>query len=188
LSVCLIYFGPQALKTYLHDFNYHEINDSSINTSLMNCARGLLSIFCSAPLAYEISCSINLFCLALSLGITYFILSKKQNKQILSWLYSTLILLSLLVSPHAHFHDCLLIAIPAMLTLPLLANEVNLSPASFIWKWSLYLLPAITPFCSIVLSRWIPTNWLITAIITLLLACSAKVLFERYGLATNDKI
>ena len=175
--VCYIAYGQQALQNYIQSFNAHEVTSIFTKALAMNCLRPFLCQFLSQTDAYKISIIINLGTLISAALICFLVAKNNPHKQTLRWLFSSLILTALLFSPHAHLHDTLLIAIPAILTLPSLLGTDKLSPTLFIWKWVFYLFPIISWLCYWL---WILAgigNYLLTIIIAILLFCALRQVF-----------
>ena len=181
--ICLIAFGPHVLTTYVQEFNHHELSSGYTHPELMNSIRALLTFIFSPENAYHISCMLGMIAFILVTGLS--LLAFKKNSRTIAWIFSLVVVSSLLFSPHAHPHDCLLIAIPAILTLPDLANINKLSPSLFIWKWSLYLFP---------LTSWVraanficaaPGSLMLTAIIGILWLCALRQVL--IAIKQNDK-
>lgn len=111
------------------------------------------------------------------LVLSIYFLSGKQNKQIINWTISLLVIAALLFSPHAHLHDILLLAIPALLTLPGMAGEPAQPISLFLWQWILYLFPLISWFCFFLSLFGLGGNILLTLIMAVLFICALRQVF-----------
>lgn len=118
--------------------------------------RGLLSPFVPQSWALGLSTVVMLIALGLLIWPWYWATYKDKSASAFRWAISIAILVGLLASPHTHVYDCLLLAVPACLTLPSVSlfNIVRLKDSAFrLWcfvlilypfvGWTLFLLPGV---------------------------------------------
>jgi len=179
LLICGQVFGFSTLATYPQSLNDTELNSLFTNALSMTCLRAFFCLFLSQSGAYKLSLLTNLAGLSIITSICFVALRRSKSVQTLYWVFSSAILASLLFSAHAHFHDCLLIAIPAVLTLPTIVSLKNLRPTLFAWKWCLYTLPISSSVSFCLLFVGIPGNLLMIFIISLLLFCSLRQILSQ---------
>ena len=112
--------GWQCLIDYPKQLAYVE-NVTWVNAERMVCLRAAITALVPAEKAMAVSTLLML----IGTGRFVFVLYRwkknhlpEQRKHFLCWAISLSIIFGLLFSPHVHMYDCLLMAIPAALTLP----------------------------------------------------------------------
>lgn len=147
---------------------------SGVNASGMVSIRGLLSSLVPAQAVMPTN-AIVLACAA----ILTFILWRRvlQNRLSIQWAMALSTVLSIFASPHSHAHDLMLMALPAILTLP------NLSPvkiaklpslAQRFWCLTFLLYPLLS---WIIFCAQLP--WLFTGLNFFLLICGFLYVFRE---------
>ncbi len=177
--ICARVFSWRQLIKYPDLLNQYELISSSVKTLGMNCLRAFLNLVLPQAEAFRTSVILNLVCLVIMFALCFYFLSRKQDQQTINWVMSLLILAAVLFSPHAHLHDSLLIALPALLTLPGLntVNSVNQSFSLLSWQWILYLFPLASWFCFFLSLFGLPGNLLLTLMIAVLFVCALRQCF-----------
>ena len=138
--------------------NYPQILSKAVDAAGTNAAsmvniRALLLNFMPDKTASSTSIIIYIGT-ALAL-LAYCIKERAKDRNTQAWKFSLIIVACLLTSPHAHLHDCMLLGIPALLTLSYKARPD--APQSFYRCWSALLIayPALSWILFLTLqARW----------------------------------
>jgi hypothetical protein len=101
--------------------------------------RGMLSIFLPAQALLLLALSVSFLAL-MACGWLFY---KGKN---LNWAFSLLVLACLFLGPHTHMYDCLLVAIPAALTLTILKQDENIGNLKKLWVIILAIYPIVAIF------------------------------------------
>ena len=113
----------------------------------MICLRGILSLLLERDLALHLSFAAYLAGLFATGCIWYLSLVKKLFSN--QWATALMIMIMLVTSPHLHLYDCILVALPAALTLPTIrfSKVIFLREKSLrVWTLTLMLYPISTWF------------------------------------------
>ena len=165
-------FGLKALLEYPSLLHKVELSSNTVNAFAMCCIRGILSLITSPTNAYHIAWILNLVCwLALLILCIRYSSKISNNKRILVWCLSCIILSALLFSPHAHIHDALLIGIPSILTLPDIYEQKD-NKWLFAWRWILYAAPITSWICFFLLIYNLFGNVILAGLMAILLVCA----------------
>ena len=153
----------------------------SVHTQAMYCLRPVLELFLRSRVAYISSIFLLLlvFLYLLIIGFTQLKTNSevKENSGFIRWLLAVVMVATMLFSPHTHWHDLLLLTIPALLTLPF--TERNQSSVNLIcWRIIFYILPIISWVCFVLVSLRLPANFIFTGIMAILFVCGLKQLLK----------
>lgn len=114
-----------------------------VNPHLMVCLRGVLTHFLPYESNFKAAAMIY-FVSFVPLLVFWWKLRAVENKQLLLWALALTVVFDLIFCPHVHFHDSILLAIPAALTLPVVSPLQALklpSVSERIWCLILLLYP-----------------------------------------------
>lgn len=161
MAIAAIFLGLENIIGYPQVLLHAENSEKfiGVNPSIMVSIRGVLSVV----LPHKTAMNCTLAVLALSLPTWSFCAYKLKlnienfKSEIGRWSIALTFVLALIVSPHSHFFDCLLLAVPAALTLPCIdlgiiwagkvedrGNTKRLSLAHQIWCSILIFYPLIS--------------------------------------------
>jgi hypothetical protein len=168
LLLCAYIFSWKALITYPLVINEYEL--LRIRTAAMYSVRPFFELFLSQQKAYYccLGALILAFCSLTFMAV--FRLPGRMERGSLFWLVSVSVLASVLFSPHTFSHDVMLLAIPALLTLPAAALE-HQSIYTTVWRFIFYLLPVISWMCFILAFLHLAGNFIFTGIVLMLFIC-----------------
>lgn len=131
MGLAALFIGPENIVGYPKVLTMAESSSRfiGVNPQYMVSIRGAFSTFVPHKTAMFITISILLVSL-LPLALVSRIVIKRSSSYLVGcrWLVSISVVLALIVSPHSHYFDCLLLAVPAALTLP------TLDPVALILK------------------------------------------------------
>ncbi len=170
-SACTMTFGIKAMLAYPSALNQCESSFKSIHTNTMFGLSSFLSFFLPHTATYKYGVILLLISLLIITASVAYALKKKSGVTI-NWLFANIVLAFILFSPHTHSHDCLLVAIPALLTLPFYATHTEKKPLNLvIWQWIMYLMPIISWISHLLMAANLPGNVLLTFCIVILFVC-----------------
>ncbi len=146
-------FKPSIFTTYVNMLSEAEskfaylgvkLPDFANDTNYLITIRKLLMLFLPTNNALHIS--IIMFGLAFCLAAYLCLRNNWKRSENTAWLISSLILIYLVFSPHAHFHDSLLLSVVACSTLSTLALDkiFKLKLNLKIWHLVFYFYPILT--------------------------------------------
>jgi hypothetical protein len=175
---CTSVFGWEAMIDYPKVLNQIE---SSLPSRGMHCLRPILELFLPIRIAYTSSVFLLLlvFLCLLFIGTTQLKgnTEVKGNTDFIRWLLSIVVVATILFSPHTHWHDLLLLTIPALLTLPF--TERNQQSIDLIcWRFIFYTLPITGWLCFALGCLRLPGNFVLTGIVAILFVCGLKRLLS----------
>ena len=101
--------------------------------------RGMLSIFLPALALLLLALSVSFLAL-MACGWLFY---KGKN---LNWAFALLVLACLFLGPHTHMYDCLLVAIPAALTLTAINQDEKIGILKKLWVIILAIYPIVAVF------------------------------------------
>ncbi|MBP7860169.1 DUF2029 domain-containing protein [bacterium] len=101
--------------------------------------RGMLSIFLPAQALLLLALSVSFLAL-MACGWLFY---KGKN---LNWAFALLVLACLFLGPHTHMYDCLLVAIPAALTLTAINQDEKIGILKKLWVIILAIYPIVAVF------------------------------------------
>ena len=113
--------GWQVVLDYPKNLYYVETSTRNFGVfpERMTCMRAVFARFVDIPTALALS---NYLYFAVVIGLFFLWLHyakrKPDDKQIQNWLMAITVLATLVFSPHTHVYDCILLALPAAITLP----------------------------------------------------------------------
>jgi hypothetical protein len=146
LGACILIYGLDNVVGY-PSFLMHAESSSvyaGVHPEKMVSLRGLLSSF----LPQSVVLPVSFVALAASLSLLWvWHAASKGDKQLLPWAMGLTVVFALVVNPHVHFYDCLLLSVAAGLTLPTvnLFAAVKLQPVSLrVWTSLLLLYPILS--------------------------------------------
>ncbi|HEY9792474.1 MAG TPA: glycosyltransferase family 87 protein [Candidatus Obscuribacterales bacterium] len=145
LSISLLDVGWQSFAAYPAWVNYVESSGAQgVYAEAMVNIRGLLNAYLPTKLAFQLSVA------AMLAALLYLVwLWRRAAKLSLpgkdEWLLATTIALAVLTSPHTHYHDCVLLAAAAAVTLTKLDLNMSAGPLSYrVWKYLLLIYPMLS--------------------------------------------
>jgi hypothetical protein len=162
MAVAAAFIGPENIIGYPKVLAGAESTSRfiGVNPQYMASMRGLLSTFLPHKTAMVITTGLLLAALLPMALIARAVIRRTQLDQSgCRWLISITFVIALIVSPHTHYFDCLLLSIPAALTLPtvdLAALMCKRGSASGLSLWHRI-------WCCILL-LYPPVSWLINFI------------------------
>jgi hypothetical protein len=146
-AILLIVAG--SLIGWSNVFNYPNIvlqadqfKETGVYPERMVCIRGLLSLFMDHRLALRIS--MGILAVATVIAWAAWLRVPLKDDLDLRWRIAAMFVLTLVISPHVHLHDCMLLAVPALITVPQLLVTNQLSKAEKYWMWSFILYPILS--------------------------------------------
>lgn len=146
LGACILTFGWDNVVSY-PSFLMHAESSSAyagVHPEKMVSLRGLLSSF----LPQSVVLPVSFVALSASLSLLWvWHAASKGDKLLLPWAMGLTVVSALVVNPHVHFYDCLLLSVAAGLTLPTvnLFAAVKLQPVSLrVWTTLLLLYPILS--------------------------------------------
>jgi hypothetical protein len=124
MAAAAIFIGPENIIGYPHVLTGAESSSNfvGVNPQIMASVRGILSAFLPHQAAMLVTI-ILLLATLVPLAIVARALMRSTAKsptylESCRWLLAFTFVLALVVSPHTHYFDCLLLSVPAALTLP----------------------------------------------------------------------
>jgi hypothetical protein len=185
MMLVVVVCGWNSVASYSAVLHEYEIAASSVRAFRMYSIRTFLEVFLPRTLSFNVTCAMYLICLVTLSKICFDLSKQRVDRNLIIWLFTTCILASMVFSPHEHLHDLLLLAIPALLTLPMssvphsLPGRISLS----LWRWILFLFPMLSWLCFFLASaNLFGTVWL-AILICILFICAAVQLAE--GIANS---
>ncbi|MBU6451752.1 MAG: DUF2029 domain-containing protein [Cyanobacteria bacterium REEB67] len=124
MACAAIFIGPENIIGYPHVLAGAESSSNfvGVNPQIMASVRGVLSAFLPHQAAMVVTVTLLLATLVPLTLVARSLLRQTAKSPIYleacRWLLAFTFVLALIVSPHTHYFDCLLLAVPAALTLP----------------------------------------------------------------------
>ncbi len=179
--ISVLVFGLKAILAYPFALIQCESVFKSTHTYAMYCLGAFFSSFESQQSLYRLSLMLLLLTLIATaiIIIRKFRKGSKSNKAV-NWMIASVVLGALLFSPHTHSHDCLLLVVPALWTLPFYSPSRNQSFSLNLWQWTFYLMPVITWIAHwLVYFFHLPGNLFFAILMTVLFVCALKQFWKE---------
>lgn len=143
LAASALTLGVSNVINYPSILFHHETREGyvGVNPQLMISLRGALSGF-PQPIVLALSCAI--------FATVFFVLLKvfslKETRKISdAWLLSLVLIAAMIVTPHSHYYDVIMLGIPAALTLSnQVKSEVGGGFAYSLWRLCFYVAPILS--------------------------------------------
>lgn len=182
LVVSALTLGMHNVINYPAILFHHDTREGylGVNPQLMISLRGVLTGM-PQPVVLAVTCAI--------FAVVFFVLLKvfslKQSQKVSdSWLLSLVLLVAMIVAPHSHYYDVVLLAIPAALTLSNQAKlEVGGGPAYTVWRMCFFAAPVLG--YARLLYGSIPPAYLFLPLSLLMLITGCIISFKKLGSPTG---
>lgn len=141
----------------------------------MVCLRGILSDCLTAKTATMVSLILMVSALLAIIWLFARLRRKSAGKYVLSWEIALTVVSALVFSPHTHYYDCLLLAIPAYLTIAdprIRSLEAVKDPSFRLWCTLLILYPVLTWLIFILTESSVALRSVLLSVIQILLLIS----------------
>lgn len=196
VGACVGIYGWDNVVGYPHFLMHAESSSiyAGVHPEKMVSLRGLLSSFLPQSIVLPVSFVALLFSLSL---LWVWSVSLKRVNDLLPWAMALTVVSALVVNPHVHFYDCLLLAVAAGITLPTISlfAAVKLKPLSLrVWTTLLLLYPILS--CALfiywdVFGHWSESSINPFSILNLILllsgfSCFNSIAREKPGLDRTD--
>lgn len=143
-------FGWHILPDYLHYLSdvYTSPNYTAISPGEQVNFRALIMYDLLHLPTNNVVVTFGTVSLLIGLAMSFFIWLKSSSRpQLFGWAMSVSLVLSLFFGPHVHIHDCLLLAVAAILTIPSVSPSVVFKEKDIfyrVWCMTLLLYPLVS--------------------------------------------